>query len=259
MVGLSPEVSTGVGAGVGRSFRTVPPKLGRIGFLDPEELPEADAADVSRRPNGLLRLSVRSLGTEPGGSEGFAQLDEPVTGTGEPEEGVAAPEDGPDALDGLGRPDEPGELEGLVEREEEPEEPTDPRAPDEREEADELEEAVKGNPEEPTPSTDPDDEDELDGGFGSDGGSVVSLTGAISGVSVACGESSSILARSILVSSAEVISTVASSRPGLAEAAATVLPGLPPDRLAGSLWSAPDPPLLLPGSVLTCPPGLPAR
>ncbi len=117
-------------------------------------------------------------------------------------------------------------------------------------------------------------EPEEDFGAGSDVSSAASLTGAISGVSASF---SSIFARSILVVSApeppeppadasRSMSTVVSSRPDLA--AETLLagffPDLPdPDSAAGFLpapsASGPDPPLFLPGSVLTCPPGLAAR
>ncbi|WP_067450768.1 hypothetical protein [Actinomadura macra] len=313
---------TGVVAGAGRSFRTVPAKLETLDFADPEELPEAGpAADVSRRPNGLLRFSVRSLDTEPDGSEGFVQPDGPREGTGEPVDGVEEPGDEPDEpgeagrpeepgeLDEAGRPDGPGELDGLdgfAEPEEELDEPGVPAEPDEREEPEELGELedVAKEPDErepgvldvpevpfeaspdaeaaggldgltgamessappaPRTSVEPDEPGAAEGagtsddGFESEGGSTVSSTGAISGASASVSDSSPTLARSVLVSSAEVMSTVASSRPGLAEAAATVLPGLPPDRPAGPFRPAPDPPLLLPGSVLTCPPGLPAR
>ena len=171
---------------------------------------------------------------------------------------------------------------------EDPEDPTEPEDPAEPE--------PPAEPEDPEPREEPEDpvrvelgedapgvSDDVADGPLSSGVSVLSLTGAISGVS-----SSPTWARSVRVSSApppDSMSMLVSSRPDLADAAETVLldllafadfPGFPdfaPDFPAGlssgtatdsspepsSGAPAPGPSSFVPGSVLTCPPGLADR
>jgi hypothetical protein len=214
----------------GRSFRTVPAKP----RPDPPE-EDADEEEAAEFPaaeefpddmvNGFPALSVRPAETEPGGSAGVAH-------PAEPEE-----DDGEEEADGAGD--------------------------------------FAGEPDEPP---------------------AVSLTGAISALREPFAGLSSSFARSIRVVSApepaelpddsdfseelgfpavsEVSrSTVVSSRaPDFADAAATVFDGFVPDLddpdPAPGFSPAPPapapaapggPPLFLPGSVLTCPPGLAAR
>ncbi|GAA1841746.1 hypothetical protein GCM10009736_04430 [Actinomadura bangladeshensis] len=146
------------------------------------------------------------------------------------------------------------------------------------------------HPAEPEEEDDDGEEEAADFADASDESAKVSRTGAISEPPESFADLSSIFARSIRVVSAldepdvseepglpaasEVSrSTVVSSRaPDLADAAATVFDGFVPDLdddaddpdpgslPAPAVPDAPDgPPLFLPGSVLTCPPGLAAR
>ncbi|WP_344902909.1 hypothetical protein [Actinomadura meridiana] len=271
----------------GRSSSTVPAKPGRF------EPPEGDADDELPERGALNGCSERPAGAGPGGSVGWDQdgdpEDDPVDWP-DPEPDAAL-EDRPeleleddDRLVVGDEPEERGELDGvlgvvllgldaaLVEAlddlpEDEPDdgrpepdaapvEPLDVR-PDDGLDADDDADDVE--PPERGPGS----------GFGLSS-STVSSTGAISGGSDFFAWSPT-LARSVRVSSVPM-STVVSSRPGLADAADTTLPGLASDvreRFALDLAAGlspepsgspvPGPSLLLPGSVLTCPPGLSVR
>ncbi|WP_329518959.1 hypothetical protein [Spirillospora sp. NBC_01491] len=257
---------------------------GSAGFVQPPaeefgpdefELEVADVVDPGPDPAGREPLDPELLGLV---LRGLLEFEALALGDVEPEK-VALDEPEPGVVPGAAPfPDAGDELE------DEPDEVLRPEGEDVPvpEDAGLLPDVVDEPEPEPEPAGGDEDEEEvplvevvLDGsgfdafdGLEPDGRSVgrsvaVSSRGAISaGLSSAAGGSSESVtfARSVRVSSADWMSMVVSSRPGLDAAAATVLfLGVAPEPAAFLVRPAPDRPLLLPGSVLTCPPGLAAR